>query len=328
MPKPRTQISNTTLGPQNLEKPSPNRKKPIPQPRTGPAVPGPTNKSKQSTSPQKNTLKSLKNLLPDKPAVQPVPTAEFQSFRRVHPTSPSSLPPAPTHPESAHPVKTRKAKVTTEPNPTATGAAMPEYVNTTPPAVPARNATAAAAGQKNPSRTGSRSEILQQAKKPSSRRFSGAGLVEGSAAVTAAASSPSASAQRPPLLGKIPRGSSVEATSMSSVQSSSGGSFDGGAVSPTRSPLPPHPSVQQQQNMTTPYCVTDIVDRSRIRPTPPPPPPPSSSVHLPPVFTPQTYNLQEMHQQRSSAQGIRRQMATNPSMSTDASFNNDTEDTH
>ena len=94
MPKPRTQLSSTSVVAASVssgEKASPNRKKPIPQPRSGvvpsgtPATRGHANSPKQS-SPHKGgggTIKSLKqSLLPDKPSIQPVPTAEFQSFRR------------------------------------------------------------------------------------------------------------------------------------------------------------------------------------------------------------------------------------------------------
>ena len=175
MPKPRTQLSSGSLVT------SPNRKKPIPQPRS--AV----------KAPQKNSM-MLKTLLPDKPQV-PKPTSEFQSFVRIQ----------------------KQAK-------------LPEYVNTTPPEVPARNK-----GQ-----TRRPSELLQQSKKPSSRRFSGD------------------FSEAPP-------------------------------------PIPPPPSNPIVSPLSAPYCVTDLL------PPGPPPPGGSGGPDLPPVFTPQTYNLQEMHQRRSSS---------------------------
>merc|ERR1719295_109235 len=371
MPKPRTQLSSSTsvvaASVSSGEKASPNRKKPIPQPRSGvvpsgtPATRGHTNSPKQS-SPHNGgggTIKSLKqSLLPDKPSIQPVPTAEFQSFRRVsNPSSPAQPINAHIHPQP--PPELKVASQVNKKQPHSQGLELrgcvgvnspklPEYINTTPPAVPARNSTSSMASP--PSRTGSsRTDLLQQSKQPSSRRFSGAGLQpqqsnQDHQMVSSLVEPPLPPPPntRRPLLGKIPRGSSVELASTSSIQSSSAGSsFE--ASSPQQghqsaSPPPPPPSRTSASSMepqyhqhqgfssASPYCVTDLIDQrvaggsrppitspGRLPYPPPAPPQQHQQISLPPVFTPQTYNLREMHQQRSSATGIRRQMATNSS---------------
>ena len=72
------------------------------------------------------------------------------------------------------------------------------------------------------------------------------------------------------------------------------------------------PQYHQHQGFSSasPYCVTDLMDQrvaggsrhpitspGRLPYPPPAPPQQHQQISLPPVFTPQTYNLQEMHQQ-------------------------------
>ena len=261
MPKPRTQVPSSGVtgdAPQgSLKDPtksitSPNRKKPIPEPRSA-------MNSSLVTSPQQGTkftqddhlkseghgsskshnlssssiTKAFKNYLPDVPKsghiVQPVPTSEFQSFRRSsksasvqssantveskgivessqvgsvrqsnksqpqlqrHSAVTSSISMSSNTSQDLSSAMETKQETVKSPTP-AKGKStsyLPEYINTTPPAVPARNpsfftrknSTGKAYGddqmacsQNDTSRKLPTSEILQNTKQPSSRRFSG-----------------------------------------------------------------------------------------------------------------------------------------------------------
>ena len=271
MPKPRTQMPphplttsmdpNISISSKEKSITSPNRKKPIPEPRSG-------LNSSQATSPhnrpqltQDNTkietnfsfkshnlssssiTKTIKNYLPEVPkpgaTVNPVPTSEFQSFRRSS-KSTTSVPSVLNKGDPDNAIKsTLDAPITTPtqkqypplqrhnalsgtlsgssaitsiqssdssnelknnspkplfPSKNKTSPYLPEYVNTTPPAVPARNPpsvvglssstrpmtderlssnTVTAASNGSSRKSNATAEMLQHSQQPSSRRFSG-----------------------------------------------------------------------------------------------------------------------------------------------------------
>ena len=347
MPKPRTNVPTNVVtnmevsssasskdSPKSVT--SPNRKKPIPEPRSA------LNSSQVTSPQQRNKLskenivknethamskshhlssssitQTLKNYLPEVPKpgaiVQPVPTSEFQSFRRcqkstsVHSslnrrdssnstssvespvsmrqsnkqqpllqrhsaltsvTSASGL--ATTQESKRTPeVKSETTKTTTA-SKGKSASHLPEYVNTTPPAVPARNPPNIAGKHSShritseeqlplphsfaPTSTSRKvppSEILQYSKQPSSRRFSGeyasihpSELLDGATIVTA--------------MPHVGRRSSAE---------SSGNNFSKEHVKVGRrssNPFPPPPPPQiisPKQSSTSssfPYYVSDI----------------------------------------------------------------------
>ena len=255
-----TAQSSTPSKEQSKSITSPNRKKPIPEPRSAlstPMVTTPETRNNQTL--QENPIKNentglskshhlssssitrtLRNYLPEVPKtgtnVQPVPTSEFQSFRRCPKSTSahSSLiktdlncltsgteasmvcstrqklheqPTIQTHKDSVNsqlgstPTNRKssssKIKRDVQQNIIASKAtcasALPEYVNTTPPAVPARNPPLVTSNQSSNTTTSPEehiafknsitanftprklphSEMLQQSQKPSSRRFSG-----------------------------------------------------------------------------------------------------------------------------------------------------------
>ncbi|TRY77330.1 hypothetical protein TCAL_06967 [Tigriopus californicus] len=136
------------------------KKRPIPQPRklpqnqaqSSPTRSSPSRKSSTgmdssygtdtSTPATPNSLsKSLRNFIPESvkgPPVLPVPTANFKSFKRVTPT-PTPLTegktraPTPQHRPTPPPTPSRGSSLQSPANPN-----LPEYVNTTPPVIPAR----------------------------------------------------------------------------------------------------------------------------------------------------------------------------------------------
>ena len=262
MPKPRTQVPSSAIA--NVETTScslrdsgksiisPNRKKPIPEPRSAmnsPQITSPQqgNKftqdeyvknegfgsSKSHNLSSSSITKTIKSYLPEVPKsghiIQPVPTSEFQSFRRS--SKPASSQPSANLVESkgvldssmvgstrqsnkSQPLLQRHNAVTSSislasntstdlssaneitqegmkvftPSKGKSTSYLPEYVNTTPPAVPARNpsffgrknSTGKAHGedlmsspQNDTNRKLITSELLQNTKQPSSRRFSG-----------------------------------------------------------------------------------------------------------------------------------------------------------
>ena len=262
MPKPRTQVPSSTnatnettsgsLKESTKAVTSPNRKKPIPEPRSAMKSPQITSPNQGDKFTQEDKLKNdslgsskshnissssitkaIKSYLPEKPKsgqiIQPIPTSEFQSFRRSSKPAPaqtsvskiesmsvgelpivsstrqqnksqpllqrhnavtSSLSLASnnsTDLSSVKEVNQETIKVMTPAKEKSTSY-LPEYVNTTPPAVPARNpsffgrknSTGKTQGdeqiQSSPSdgnRKFQTSEILQNTQQPSSRRFSG-----------------------------------------------------------------------------------------------------------------------------------------------------------
>ena len=262
MPKPRTQVPSSAIA--NVETTpcslrdsgksiiSPNRKKPIPEPRSAmnsPQITSPEQRnkftqdeflknegygsSKSHNLSSSSITKTIKSYLPEVPKsghiVQPVPTSEFQSFRRS--SKPASTQPSANLVESkgvvdssmvgstrqsnkSQPLLQRHNAVTSSislasntstdlssaneigqegmkvltPSKGKSTSYLPEYVNTTPPAVPARNpsffgrknSTGKAHGedlmqssQNDTNRKLLTSELLQNTKQPSSRRFSG-----------------------------------------------------------------------------------------------------------------------------------------------------------
>eukprot|EP00095_Tigriopus_kingsejongensis_P011381 maker-scaffold68_size422247-snap-gene-0.11 protein:Tk11381 transcript:maker-scaffold68_size422247-snap-gene-0.11-mRNA-1 annotation:"hypothetical protein Phum_PHUM140130" len=149
MPNPRVGPSpNRKLDHRPHREPS-VKKRPIPQPRriqNNPIQASPTRKtssgqdssyeSEHSTPPTPSSLtKSLRSLLPESvkggPQVVPVPTSNFKSFKRVTPSpSPSGEGKrAPQHQLSPPPTPARGG---------SSRPSLPEYVNTTPPVIPAR----------------------------------------------------------------------------------------------------------------------------------------------------------------------------------------------
>ena len=303
MPKPRTKT------PSFNQNSSPSRKKPIPQPRSG--------LNNQSTT-LKVTKSIKKTLLPEKPT-QPQPTAEFQSFRKPVASANSGPPSRPNKTTKVDLKVTRQKGVTESLDISVVKPAAPavEYINTTPPAVPARNParpTPDGAGQpKTPSRRPS--ELLQQSKQPSSRRFS----VEITSPEGEAPYNKGLKPRRPtPLLGHIPRRSSMEHNN--SFSSTSSIDMDRRSSIPPSSNPPQMPnSAPPTKDLTIPYYVSDVVslalpdqDNPPVKPPrgllPPQlptslPPGPAPSVpscpELPPAFTPSSYSMQQEMQQRA-----------------------------
>ena len=345
MPKPRTQVPTNVVTGIDLSTSkdsskcitSPNRKKPIPEPRSA-------LNSSQVTSPQQGNklahenmvksdnhcisksnhlssssiTKTLKHYLPEVPkpgtTVQPVPTSEFQSFRRCSKstsvnsslnkadssnitstaeslitmsmrqsnkqqpqlqrynalTSTQSAASSITNHESA---SKKDMKPESPKNPTSSKARsaslLPEYVNTTPPAVPARNPPYLMSNSSShrpiseervPSNssfaiTGTSrklpSEILQYSKQPSSRRFSG-----DYASIPSAESFDCSSLVTPmPHVGR--RSSAGPSTNQSSKEHASVGRRSSNPLPPP--PLPQIASpIQSPIPSSFPYYVSDV----------------------------------------------------------------------
>ena len=346
MPKPRTQVptnvvagidtSNSKESSKSIT--SPNRKKPIPEPRSAlnsSQITSPTQEhklphekiakcenngiSKSHHLSSSSITKTLKNYLPEVPkpgtVVQPVPTSEFQSFRRFSKSTSvnsslnkadlinltnaaESLMTKPLHqsnkyqpqlqqrhetlksthseassinnhesaskknlkPESPKNLTTSKGKSASH---------LPEYVNTTPPAVPARNPpylmpNSTSHGQISEEQvpidssfviTGTTrkppSEILQHSKQPSSRRFSG-----DYASIPTSESFDGSSHVTPvPPAGR--RSSAGSGSSHSSKEHATVGRRSSNPLPPP--PLPPMvSSIQSPIPSSFPYYVSDV----------------------------------------------------------------------